>query len=298
MGESPIENEDAHVPDVIDTHRPRLPHDVQTFNDHNKFRPSSSRTSPYAYTMQEPPFRSNSGHESRSSYNPSTGDRLPRESPSTSSPQMSLPHQYQYMPQSHPQSHTQSHPQSHPSQMYSPEPVGSSDTWNIPTVRTSSWLGGADHPFTPHTAPKTRPPSTTSWNRQTSSTNSSLSPSQNQSNYGLPTLNSPFFPGQPPPEPLSTSSHSQPITLGTYNNMHTQLQGGEYNDHELSSSPSSSPNHTFPHNSGRDTQFYSRHGSYVPHSHRGLPPISNYSQSHPPPPPSSALSDQGYWPRE
>ncbi|KAG6830917.1 hypothetical protein H0H87_006750 [Tephrocybe sp. NHM501043] len=282
-GDSPTDGDDLHSPEAMsDIHRSRLGHDL---HHNDKYRQPTSRASPYSYPSHD--SRSTSTHEPRVSYDASLGGR--QEGSYGQQAHTSTLH-YTY-----PSAQSNGHSQTQSMNTFSQSSLDTRSDWNL---RPSPWLGteqSQDRSFTALSAPKAeRPLTSPSWNR------SSL-PSSNPapSSLTLPTLSSPFFPTDTS-HPLSPQSSSQSIST-SYGSSHMHspsLAGREFGHHEISISPGPPLSIAPQYHSGSD-----RSGlMHVPRHWEGpraLPPISNYSQLHPPFSPLSASGgQQAYWAKD
>ncbi|KAF8067046.1 hypothetical protein FPV67DRAFT_1497676 [Lyophyllum atratum] len=285
-GDSPTDAEDIQMPDSLSDIAQSCPnHEVLAYPDQTKFRPTSNRASPYAYPTHEHPLRSNAVHENRQSYESSSGgDRMLHD---TSTGQVSQSYSY-LTPQGQVRTQSRAIP------IYAQTSASSTENWNLPSARPSSWLGPSeqsDRSFSSHTTSKVHRTSISpTWQRMSAS---SLP-------VNLPTLSSPFFPPDSTQESVSPSSHPQSITPSSYTSGSMQPPllpvGRDYDTSQLSLSPSN-PAHPYHSNAGRDGMMYAHRQPGTP---RVLPAISNYSQSQPSQfSTNSGLGDpQGYWPRD
>ncbi|KAG6853836.1 hypothetical protein C0991_000950 [Blastosporella zonata] len=283
-GDSPTDGDDLHSPDTMtDLHRTRFGHDLLRSE---KFRQPVSRSSPYSY-----PSHDSRSHETRPSYETSVGgDRMRQGEP--------LGHQPHTGSQSYSYVSTQGNgrAQAQPMSAFNGNSLDSNGDWNL---RPSPWLGPEqtqDRDFAPLSAPKAeRPIMPPSWH---GSSIPSLNPASAPS-LTLPTLNSPFYPTDSS-QSLSPPSNSHSISPSSYSShMHSPvLVGRDFGHHHLSLSPtlsiSSQPYHTGTERTGLAQ--VPRQWDQVP---RGLPPISNYSQLHPPfSPLSSSGGQHGFWSKD
>lgn len=288
VGGSPTDGEDHSLPDIpLDVRRGRLPHDVQqNYNDQGKFG-SSSRASPYAYTIPDHSFRPNGTHDPRS-YGPNS-ERVPS---SSLAPQTDLHYQYNVPMQIRSHSHSLSSP------AYDSNGQESWDT----TVGPGAYLASG-HPRHQTSQPNLKSHSYSSPATHSSWQPSSTAPSTSSAspNFLLPTLNSPFHPS---PSPLqdslansTSSSTPNPMSPSSYNSNHLHPimpMKQEYDSHGYHRSLSTSPTGVFPSSSGRDTPLFPQRQPSLDLT-RGLP-ISHYQQHLSPQPQSSAPGiQQGYW---
>ena len=273
--DSPPDLEASHVPDAMaDTLRAASSHEARQYNDK-----LHSRTANYSYPNYDPSYRSNGRHENHTSYPATNGDRFSG-SP-TSSSQMTPPLQYPGVSQSRTQSHSTS--------LYGNGSVDHQN-WNVPSGRSSSWLGNSSERSYPSLAePKAQDP-TTNWQRPIPSSGN-LAGSSAQSSYILPTLGSPFFPDHPPAQGALSNSHSQ---LTSYHSNDVSpptlplLSERQFDDPSNLANSSSIGTNTYHPTSGRNSVFYPSRATP-----QMLPSISSYAQTHPSPPGLSTV--KGFW---
>lgn len=292
LGDSLTDGEDLKVSDSMsDIHRSRPSHDVHTYPDQTKFRSTSTRAAPYTYPVHEHSLRPSTVHENRLPYESSSGtDRILHDASST-------PHSQPY---SYMSVQSQNRQQSQAIPMYAQSAVDSNQSWSLPSARPSSWLGPSDQSdrsfASPPTAKVQRASTSPTWQRSNHQANISTSSAP----LNLPTLSSPFFPVDSAQEALSSSTLPQSIPSSSYTSGSMQtplLVGREFDNTELSLSSSlSTAAHPYHSNAGREGMMY---GHREPGTPRGLPPISNYSQSLPSQfSTNSGLGGTQYWARE
>lgn len=290
VGDPPTDGEDrrdTRLDTRLDNYHSRPSHEVHPYSDQTKFRQTSSRASPYAYPANDPSIRGNGAHDNRMAYDSSGNERVLQGSPPSASPHVGQP--FTYVSTS---SHTRQH-----NPIYGHNSASNNENWNLPSARPSAWLPPPEHPDRSYTplvdAPRVHRPSTSPvWQRSSHSAGNSAA-----SSLHLPTLSSPFYPQSSHQSPVPTSSqHTAPSSYNPGQMQPPILSSREYDDQEIALSPSiSNPAHSYQSSAGRDGIIYSQRQSGAP---RGLPSISNYSQSQTSQYTPSSNSAQGYWTRE
>ncbi|KAF9457117.1 hypothetical protein BDZ94DRAFT_1302115 [Collybia nuda] len=234
VGESPTDGEDHSAPEVS-LGRGRLSHDVhQSYNDQQgKYASSSSsRGSPYAYTIPDHSYRANGTHDPRS-YG-SGSERVPS---SSLAPPTNLNYQYSVPMQ------VRSHSQSISNPVYD---SNGHKTWDTAVGHPPYLGGGLPRQQALHPTVKAHSYSTSSsqspWQSSPTTPSTSSAPP-----FLLPTLSSPFHPSPSSPEdslanPTSCAA-SNSMSQSPYNSdqLHTIMpMKQEYINHGYHHHPSSS----------------------------------------------------------